>query len=59
LIPAESVVVAVGSTANNSDAIEKWCAENNAFFRKIGDAVKARRALNAIHEATEAVIEIR
>lgn len=58
LIPAESVVVAVGSTANNSDAIEQWCKENNIFFRKIGDAVKAGRALNAIHEATEAVIEI-
>ena len=58
LIPAESVVVAVGSTANNSDAIEQWCKENNIFFRKIGDAVKARRALNAIHEATEEVIEI-
>ena len=57
-IPADSVVIAVGSTSNSSDELEQWCTEHHVFFRKIGDAVKARRALNAIHEATEAVIEI-
>ena len=57
-IPADSVIVAVGSTPNSSDEIEQWCTDHNVFFRRIGDAVKARRALNAVHEATEAVIEI-
>ena len=57
-IPADTVIIAVGSEPNNSDFAEKWCETHQVFFRKIGDAVKARRALNAIHEGVEAAIAI-
>lgn len=57
-ISAESVVIAVGSAPNNAETIEKWCQKKGVSCVKIGDAVKARRALNAIHEAVAAAISI-
>lgn len=45
------IVVAVGSKANDSTALVAKLEARNIKAHVIGDAKKARRALNAIHEA--------
>lgn len=52
-IPCDSVVIAVGARSRVSDELSTYCKENNIPFHIIGDAVRARRALNAIAEAAE------
>lgn len=52
-IPADAVVVAVGSKSRPMDEIIVYCEENDLPIHIIGDALKARRALNAVAEANE------
>lgn len=58
LIPADTVVIAVGSRANSSDEILAYCEKNEIPCRIVGDAVKARRALQAVHEGAQAAMEL-
>lgn len=53
LIPCEYVVVAAGAKANDSGMLQKTCAAEGIPFHVIGDALAARRALNAIAEGYE------
>ena len=50
-IPCDYVVVAVGAAARKFDDIKLYCEEHNIACHVIGDAVRARRALNATTEA--------
>lgn len=50
-IPADSVVVAVGAKSRSAEAVQGKCKEKNIPCHVIGDAVRARRALNATAEA--------
>ena len=50
VIPCDNVVVAIGAKANDSSAIQAKCEELGKPVHVIGDAVKARRAMNSIHE---------
>lgn len=52
-IPADSVIMAVGSKARDTSALEAACEKAGIPCHIIGDAKKARRALHAIHEAHE------
>ncbi|MEE8807959.1 MAG: FAD-dependent oxidoreductase [Lactimicrobium sp.] len=49
-IVCDNVVVAIGAKANDTSAIVDTCKAENKPVQIIGDAVRARRALNAIHE---------
>lgn len=51
IIPADSVVVAVGAKSRSVEALRAKCGEKNIPCHVIGDAVRARRALNATAEA--------
>ncbi|WP_410470414.1 FAD-dependent oxidoreductase [Clostridium sp.] len=57
-IPCDSVVVSIGSRARDYDEISVYCGKNNIPCHTIGDAVKARRALNCIKEAVDVAREI-
>lgn len=50
-INCDFVVIAIGAKARNFDNIKNYCEENNVSYHVIGDAVRARRALNSIAEA--------
>ncbi len=50
-IPCDYVVVAIGAKSRNFDSIKFYCESNNIKYHVIGDAVRARRALNATAEA--------
>ncbi len=52
-ISADSVVVAVGAKSRSSEQLKEKCIEAGIPCHIIGDAVRARRALNATAEATE------
>lgn len=52
-IPCDYVVVAIGARSRNFDDISEYCENNNIPCHVIGDAVRARRALNATAEAAE------
>ena len=52
-IKCDSVVIAIGSRSNNSESIILTCKDLNIPYHIIGDACKARRALNAVAEANE------
>lgn len=53
LIPCSLVVIAVGYRSNNSLEDEIWNDVDNV--RTVGDAVKPRKVINAVHEAFHAV----
>jgi len=57
-IPADSVVVAVGAHSRSAEAIKEKCMEEHIPCHVIGDAVRARRALNATAEAATVAREI-
>ncbi|MEG0774994.1 FAD-dependent oxidoreductase [Clostridium sp.] len=57
-ISCDSVVVAIGARSRNFDNIKNYCKENNIPYHVIGDAVRARRALNATAEAASVAREI-
>lgn len=52
-IPSDSVVIAIGAKSRASNDIVEYCEKNNIPHHIIGDAVRARRALNAVAEAAE------
>ena len=52
-IPCDYVVVSIGSRSCENSEISKYCDENNIPYHIIGDALKARRALNSIKEAVD------
>jgi len=52
-IPCDSVVIAAGARSRTSEALAVYCKENNIPYHIIGDAVSARRALNATAEAAQ------
>jgi 2,4-dienoyl-CoA reductase-like NADH-dependent reductase (Old Yellow Enzyme family)/thioredoxin reductase len=52
-IPCDSVVVAIGARARSFDDIRNYCEEKGIPCHAAGDAVRARRALNAVAEANE------
>lgn len=52
-IPCDSVVVAIGARSRNFESISAFCEKHEIPCHIIGDAVRARRALNAVAEANE------
>ncbi len=52
-IPCDSVVVAIGARSRNFAEIENLCNEKEIPCHVIGDAIRARRALNGILEAVD------
>lgn len=54
-IPCDSVVAAIGARSRDFDNIKVYCEEQEIPVHVIGDALRARRALNAVAEANEAV----
>src|SRR5699024_3831117 len=50
-LPSDSIVIAVGAKSRSTEDISKYCTEKNIPFHTIGDAICARRALNATAEA--------
>ncbi len=57
-IACDSVVVAIGAKSCNSDQISSYCEQEDIPCHSIGDAVKARRAIDAIAEAHQIAREI-
>ncbi|RAV00548.1 hypothetical protein [Paenibacillus sp. YN15] len=51
--PCDSVVVAIGARSRNLAEISSYCNAKGIPCHVIGDAVRARRALNAVAEANE------
>lgn len=51
--PCDSVVVAIGAKSRNFENISSYCDEQGIPCHVIGDALRARRALNAVAEANE------
>lgn len=57
-IPCDYVVSAVGARARGTDDIREYCSKEGVPVHIIGDALRARRALNAVAEANETVRRI-
>jgi 2,4-dienoyl-CoA reductase-like NADH-dependent reductase (Old Yellow Enzyme family)/NADH dehydrogenase FAD-containing subunit len=51
--PCDSVVVAIGAKSRDFENINEFCREHHIPCHVIGDALQARRALNAVAEANE------
>lgn len=58
LVPGQYVVTAVGSRSVNHSWIDEYCKKHGIECRVIGDARKARRALQAIQEGVDAALAI-
>ena len=54
--PCDYAVSAIGSRSCDTQALEKACREAGSAFVRVGDALRARRALNAVYEAHEAAV---
>ena len=52
-LPCDSVIVAIGARSRGFENISKFCEEKGIPCHAAGDAVRARRALNAVAEASE------
>lgn len=50
-MPADVVVIAAGSRPKDIEEIKVFCGQEHIPYHIVGDAVNARRALNAVHEA--------
>lgn len=57
-IIADVIVIAVGAKSRDTKPLENCCENMGIPFHIVGDAKKARRALNAIHESYYAALEI-
>lgn len=55
--PCDYAVAAVGARSNDGSGLEAACREQGVAYIKVGDALRARRALNATYEAQEAAIK--
>jgi 2,4-dienoyl-CoA reductase-like NADH-dependent reductase (Old Yellow Enzyme family)/thioredoxin reductase len=53
-LKCDTVVIAVGTVSRQYDDIKQFAENNSVPFYVIGDAKKARKAINAIAEAAEA-----
>lgn len=53
VIPCDSVVMAIGARSRDTSSIQAYCEKHEIPVHIIGDAKKARRALNAVEEAFE------
>ncbi|WP_342565562.1 NAD(P)/FAD-dependent oxidoreductase [Paenibacillus sp. FSL R7-0345] len=51
--PCDSVVVAIGAKSRSYEGLHTFCDERHIPMHVIGDALRARRALNAVSEAHE------
>lgn len=51
--PCDSVVVAIGAKSRSYEGLQHFCHEHDIPVHVIGDALRARRALNAVSEAHE------
>ena len=58
VIRADAVVVAVGSQSRDMRWLEAYCRQKEIPYHVLGDAVKPRRAIDAIHEAVDVVRSI-
>ena len=52
-IPCDSVIIAIGARSRDYSDLKEVCEGKNIPFHVIGDAVRARRALNCVHEAAD------
>ena len=50
-VPCDTVVLAVGSRPDDHTPLATHCAERGIAYHVVGDAVRARRALDAVAEA--------
>lgn len=57
-IPCDYVVSAVGAKSRGFDDIREYCGKEEIPLHIIGDAQRARRALNAVAEANEVIRRI-
>lgn len=57
-ISCDFVVVAIGARSRKFENIKDYCEENNIPYHVIGDALRARRALNSTAEAAAIAREI-
>ncbi|VYU55449.1 FAD-binding protein [Clostridium tertium] len=57
-VSCDSVVVAIGAKSRDFSELSNYCEEKNIPYHVIGDAVRARRALNCIEEAVNVAREI-
>lgn len=57
-LPADNVVIAVGSKSNDGQWAKDICASRNIPLTIIGDASEARRAVQAIHEGFDAAYAV-
>lgn len=54
----DNVVFAIGAVSNDYAEIKEYCEQNSIPYHVIGDAVKARKVTNAVHEAFFTALEI-
>lgn len=57
-LSCDSVVIAIGAKSREFNEISDYCDKNKITYYTIGDAVKARRALNCIAEAVKVARKI-
>ena len=57
-VSCDNVVVSIGSRSRDSKDLVNYCKENNIPCHVIGDAVRARRALNCVAEAVDVTRQI-
>lgn len=58
-LEADAVILAISSKPKSSEDLQEACRQQNIPYYVIGDALAAPRlALNAIHEAYDAVLKI-
>ena len=57
-LEADAIILAVGSKARDTESLVKQCEAMNIPYYVVGDASAPRLALNAIHEAYKAVLDI-
>lgn len=57
-LEADTVVIAVGAKSRSTKDLVEACEQAEIPYHIVGDAVRARRALNAIHEAFAVAREI-
>jgi len=57
-LPCDFVIVSIGAKSRNYEDISIYCQNHGVPYHVIGDAVRARRALNAVAEANEVAREI-
>ena len=53
-VPCDNVVISVGSKPNSHDWVKNYCVKNHIICHIVGDAVQARRAIDAVHEGVAA-----